>query len=324
MRVCVFGAGAIGGQLAMWLARGGAEVSLVMRDAHLEATRRNGLRVIAADVDWCQSLPASDTAADLGTQDVVVVAVKQPSLASFARDVMPLLATDTAVAFVMNGLPWWYFVRNGGPRDGMRLEKLDPGNLLSDAVAPERVIGGVIYSAADVTAPGVVRVANPSGRLILGEPDGSVSDRVQALAETIRAGGLEVSISAAIRDDVWTKIISNMISAPLAIAAQTPLSDLYAEPACARAAFSVVAEMTAVARAFGANPSADADKEIARGQVLKRKPSVLQELERGRPNEVESLFEAPLALARMAGVDTPTTDLLVTLARLRARAAGSC
>lgn len=323
MKVCIFGAGAIGGQLAMRLARGGADVSLVMRGAHLEATRRNGLRVLAAEGEWSGRLPASDFPAEFGPQNFVVVAVKQPALPSIAEAIGPLLGTDTAVAFVMNGLPWWYFFGTGAGKGGSRLDKLDPGDALWNAVGPERAIGGVVYSAADVIEPGVVKVANPNGRLILGEPDGSGSARIEELASAIRAGGLEVAISPAIRDDVWTKVIANMASGSLAMTSQSALSDIYAEPACIQATHSVVAEMTAVARALGADPKVDAAKEVARAAPLKRKPSVLQDLEAGRTVEIDAVYENPLAMARLAGLPTPTADLLVTLARLRAKAAGS-
>ncbi len=322
MKACVFGAGAIGGQIAVRLARGGSEVSVVARGDHLDAIRARGLTVRAADGEWRVPVAASDDPAALGAQDVVVVAVKQPALAAFARTVAPLLGPDTAVAFVMNGIPWWYFHRHGGPEEGRRLERLDPGDAVRDAVGPERAIGGVVYSAAEVVEPGVVKVANPNGRLILGEPDGRRSPRVEALAAAIRAGGLNTVVSERIRDDIWAKLIGNMASGPLAIAAQTPLSELYADPAVAAGVRVMAGEMAAVARALGASPSIDPDGEVARGLALKHKPSILQDLERGRPMEIEAIYESPLAMARIAGVDTPVTDLMVALARLRARAAG--
>lgn len=323
MRVCVFGAGAIGGQIAARLARGGADVSLVMRGEHLEATRRNGLRVIAADGEWSGRLPASDAPAEFGPQDLVVVAVKQPSLPAVAESIRPLLGPKTAVAFVMNGLPWWYFHRSGGPREGMRIEALDPGAALWNAVGAERVIGGVAYAAADIVAPGVVKAANANGRLILGEPDGTRSERVESLAGLLRAGGMQATVSEAIRDEVWIKVINNLVSGSLAMTSQTALCDVYSDPSCIAAAHAAVAEMSAVAQALGAHPDVDAAREVARGVVLKRKPSGLQDLEAGRTIEIGAVYEAPLALARLAGVPTPTADLLVALTRLRAIAAGS-
>ncbi|MGQ7793421.1 ketopantoate reductase family protein [Faunimonas sp. B44] len=322
MKACIFGAGAIGGQLAMRLARGGAEVSMVARGEHLDAIRRDGLRIVLADGEWSERLPATDDPRELGPQDVVVVTVKQPALPEVARTIAPLLGPDTPVAFVMNGIPWWYFHGHGGPREGQRLDAIDPGSAIWNAVGPERAIGGVVYSAAEVVEPGVIHVENANGRLILGEPNGADSARVRDLAALINAGGLNTAVSTTIRDEVWTKLINNIASGTLAVLAQTTASGVYAEPACEAAARTVYAELMKVAATLGARPSLDPDRNVARSKALHHKPSILQDLERGRPMEVASMFEAPLAMARIAGVPAPMTDLLVTLAVLRARAAG--
>lgn len=322
MRVCVYGAGAIGGHLAVRLARGGAEVSVVARGSHLAAIQRDGLTVHAVDGEHHVKLPASDHPAQLGPQDAVVVTVKAPALPQVAASIAPLLRADTGVAFVMNGIPWWYFHALAGPLEGRRLPRIDPDGLLWRSVGPERAIGGVVYAASAVTAPGVIEVEQLRSRVVFGEPDGRLSDRAEALAALLRAGGIVGEVSPAIRTEIWNKLISNLAGGTLAVLGGAAPRDVYAEPVCAAAGEHVMEEAAAIAEALGSKPNRNFAQRIASTRAMDHKPSILQDLELGRNMEIDGMFDAPLELARLAGVTVPTLELLVGLAKVRARGAG--
>lgn len=322
MKVCVFGAGAIGGHLAGRLAKGGAEVSVVARGPHLEAIRAKGLLVRAPDGDIHAPVRASMDPAELGPQDAVIVTVKAPALPSVAAAIGPLLRPDTPVAFVMNGIPWWYFHAQGGPQDGMRLPKVDPEDAVWNAVGPQRAIGGVVYSACTVTAPGEVLVESQRSRVVLGEPDGARSPRAEALAGVLRDGGLAMEVSERIRDSVWAKLLLNLGSGPLGVLTGCAPGGFYAEEACREATRRILAEGTAIARAMGCTVNPDAEGQIRNGATSAHKASILQDLELGRPMEIDAIYGVPLDLARMMGVETPWLDVLVAMCRARSREAG--
>jgi 2-dehydropantoate 2-reductase len=322
MRVCVFGAGAIGGHLAMRFVRGGAKVSVVARGRHLAAIQANGLIVHAVDGQFNVRVQASDDPAVLGAQDAVVVTVKAPSLAQVAAGIAPLLRTGTSVAFVMNGIPWWYFHALKGRLEGSRLPRIDPNDVLWRAIGPERAIGGVVYAASEVIAPGIIDVEQPKSRVVFGEPDGSVSPRAEALAALLRAGGIASEVTPDIRSEIWNKLINNLAGGTLAVLTGVAPRHAYAEEACAAAGKRVMQEAAAIAEALGSKPSHGFDQRIGGQKGMDHKPSILQDLELGRPMEVDGLFDAPLVLAHMAGVAAPTLELLVGLAKVRARGAG--
>ena len=322
MKVCVFGAGAIGGHLAGRLAKGGAAVSVVARSAHLAAMQAHGLRVEAPG-EVMESRPiATDDPATLGPQDAVIVAVKAPALASVAAAIAPLLGAGTPVAYVMNGIPWWYWHAHGGPHDGTPLPLLDPGGALAAGAGLHRAVGGVVYSSCTVAAPGVVVVDNPGGRLVLGEPDGSLSARVDALAGPLRAGGMTVDVTPRIRDAVWAKLLMNLGSGPLGVLTASAPRDFYKEPASQLATRHILAEAAALAAAMGCPVAPDVEGQLRRGGGSGHKTSILQDLELGRPMEIDALYTVPLQMAREAGVAMPVLDLLAGLTRARARAAG--
>ncbi len=322
MRICVYGAGAIGGHLAVRLAKGGATVSVIARGGHLAAIQAHGLTVHAADGVHQARVEATDDPASLGPQDAVLVTVKAPALPEVAAGIPPLLGPDTAVAFVMNGIPWWYFNDLAGPLEGRSLPRIDPGDALRRALGPGRAIGGVVYSASAVTEPGVIHVEQPNSRVILGEPDGSLSDRVRTLAGLITKGGISGEATPSIRSEIWNKLLSNLAGGTLAVLTGAPPKSVYAEPVAVDAARRVMAEAAAIARALGADPRADHEARIDSGRSMDHRPSILQDLDQGRPMEIDGMFDAPLALARLAGVETPTLDLLVALCKVRARGAG--
>ena len=266
--------------------------------------------------------PASEDPAELGPQDAVVVTVKAPALPQIAARIAPLLRPDTPVAFVMNGIPWWYFHALQGRHEGSRLPRIDPDDVLWRAVGPERAIGGVVYSAAAVTTPGVIEVEQPRSRVVFGEPDGRMTDRAESLAALLRAGGIIGEASPDIRTEIWNKLVNNIAGGTLAVLAGAAPRAVYADPACRDAALRVMQEAAAIAEALGSRPARNFEQRVANTGAMDHKPSILQDLELGRPMEIDGMFDAPLVLARMAGVATPTLDLLVALAKLRARAAG--
>jgi len=323
VRICVFGAGSVGGYLAGFLAQGGADVSVVARGAHLAAIRADGLRVETPENIVIARLPASDDPADLGPQDAVIVTVKAPALPDVAARIDPLLRDDTPVAFVMNGVPWWYFHRHRGPRDGQQISRLDPGGALWQSVGPHRAIGGIFWPACSTPAPGVVRLLSGSSLgTVFGEPDGSTTPRITALAAAFRAAHLPVSIAPDIRTLIWQKLVFNLSAGPMCVLTETPVAATHTEPALIECSTRMVAEAEAVARAMGITLDLDMARIVATNTRLQHQPSILQDLQAGRPMEIDALYRVPLDMARLAGVETPMLDLLVSLIKVKARARG--
>lgn len=321
MRICVFGAGSVGGYLAGSLAEGGVQASVVARGAHLAAIRADGLRVELPDRSFTARLPASDDPAELGPQDVVLVTVKSPSLPAVAAGIAPLLHETTAVAFVMNGIPWWYFHAHGGPLDGRQLPRLDPAQALWRVVTPQRAIGGVFWPACSVPAPGVVRLLSVAGRgTAFGEPDGRITARIEAIAAAFRAAGLGVSITAEIRALIWQKLAFNLSAGPMCVLTETRVRDTQTEDALVECSRQLLAEATRLAGAMGITLDIDVENVIAINRRLEHRPSILQDLAAGRPMEIDALYGVPLEMARMAGVTAPTLELLAALIAAKARA----
>lgn len=323
MRICIFGAGAVGGYLAASLAQGGTEVSVVARGAHLAAIRASGLTLETQDATNTVRVAASDVPADLGPQDAVLVTVKAPALSSVAATIAPLLKRDTPVAFIMNGIPWWYFHAHGGAHEGRQLPRLDPDGALWRTVTPQRAVGGIFWPACTVPAPGVIRLVAGAGRgTVFGEPDGSASPRLEAIAAAFRAGGLPVTIADNIRTLLWQKLAFNLSAGPMCVLTETPVRDTHTEAALIDCSRSMLAEAEALASAMGIDLALDVPAIVAANKQLGHRPSILQDLTAGRPMEIDALYGVPLELARTLGVPTPTLDLIVSLIRVKARAKG--
>lgn len=296
---------------------------MVARGAHLAAIRANGLTVEAPDGSINVKLPASDNPVDLGVQDAVIVTVKGPALPTVAATIAPLLGPETPVAFLMNGIPWWYFHAHGGAFDGRRLPRLDPSDALWTRIGPERAIGGVFWPACSVPAPGVVRLLSGGGRgTEFGEPDGSISPRTDLLARPFRAAGLPVTIVPNIRELIWQKLTFNLSAGPMCVLTQSPVRGTHEEPALIDCSRRMLAEAQALALAMGYRLDIDADRVVATNTRLAHRPSILQDLEANRPMEIDALYTVPLEMARLAGVPTPTLDLLAAMIKVKARAKG--
>lgn len=320
MRICVFGAGAIGGFIAGYLARGGHEVSVVARGDHLKAIRERGLTVDASEERFVERVTASDDPAALGRQDAVLVTVKAPALPRVAGSIAPLLGEDTPVAFLTNGIPWWYFHGHGGPLDGHRLPLLDPDDVIWNAIGPRRTVGGIVWPASSVPEPGVIRVMSPKRRAtILGAPDGVTTPGIRALESAFRSAELPVSIDPDIRDRIWEKLAFNLSAGPMCVLTETAVREVYAEEALVAASRRVVGEAEQLIRALGRKAVLDIAQMVSINTTLTHRPSILQDLMAGRPMEVDALYNVPLQLARLTGTPMPTLEFLAALIRAKVK-----
>jgi len=320
VRICVFGAGAVGGHMAVKLARAGHEVSCVMRGAHLTAARANGLTLEAGGERFTARVAASDDPATLGPQDLVISALKANSLGGLADGIGPLLGPETAVVAAQNGVPWWYARGLGARPAPPDLGFLDPGGRLAAALPAGRVIGGVIFSSNEIREVGVVVNDSPERNLlVIGEPDDAASARVAELRAVLAAAGIGSPEVADIRQVIWSKLIGNMTVSVLCMLTGKTAAGAFQDPALRPVLPMLMSEAAAVAAAhipgfvrFNAGGGGPPD----------HKPSFLQDYELGRPMEVDALITAPAAFARAAGLATPMIDLMAALAVQKARDAG--
>lgn len=319
MKVCVYGAGAIGGYLAVLLAGVGVDVSAVARGAQLKAIRQRGITLELAGQTLCAQPPATDDPRDLPPQDYVIATVKSHSLTAVVDVMQPLLGPDTAVVSAVNGLPWWYFHRLDSPFGERPLASVDPGGAIWRGIGPERAIGCVVYPAVEVTAPGVVRHLS-GDKLILGEPSGEYTERVRGLAELMVRAGIKAPQRSRVRDEIWVKLWGNLAFNPLSALTGATLDALAGGPGTRAVARAMMMEGKAVGEAFGARFAVDVERRIdAAGAVGAHRTSMLQDLELGRPLENEAMLGAVQELARLAGIETPTLDLVHHLLKARVR-----
>ncbi|NNU80848.1 2-dehydropantoate 2-reductase [Halovulum dunhuangense] len=322
MRICVFGAGAIGGYMAVRLANTGHDVSVVARGPHLAAIRENGLKLLADGQEEVARIKASDNAADLGPQDYVIITLKAHSVPPVVDRIAPLIGPDTTIVTGMNGVPYWYFHGLEGEWAGRRVEAVDPGGVVSRGLPPEKALGCVVYPAAEVDEPGVVRLID-GDRFTLGEPDGSKSERAAALSEALRAAGFKAPIRPRIRDEIWIKLWGNLAFNPMSALTGETLDVLATRPDLRAVARAMMVEAQTLAERLGARFAIDVDKRIdGAAAVGAHKTSMLQDLERGRPMEIDALVTAVAELGRIVDVPTPTIDTVLALVSARARVAG--
>ena len=322
MKICVVGAGAIGGWIGAWMARAGHEVCLIARGANLEALRRDGLAFVSGNDQARFRLRASDEPADFGAQDAVFVCLKTYSIAAMLPRIRPLIAPQTVVVPAINGLPWWYFYQEGGRLDGSAIACLDPDGRMLEALDPRHLLGCVVHGAAEVTGPGVVR--HTAGRnFILGVPDRSRSERCERLVAAMAAAGFDASVAADIRVEIWTKLIGNLSYNPVSALTLSWMHQINANDRLLDVIRAMMQESMRVAEAYGVRVPIGAEEriEIAR-RIGRSKTSMHQDVERGRPLEVEALIGAVMELGRKAGVATPVVDAIYALIEERARHLG--
>jgi len=323
MKICIFGAGAIGGLMGAKLAaKGDVDVTFIARGPHLAAMRENGVKLISEGVEQIVHPRCVESAEEAGPQDYVLVTLKAHSLPSAARQMQPLLGTDTAIVSAVNGIPWWYFHGLGGAYEGRIVQSVDPDGQVSALLPPSRAIGCIVYPAAEVTAPGVIEHSY-GDRFSLGEPDGSRSPRAQALSEALIAAGFKAPVRPKIRDELWVKLWGNMAFNPISALTTATLDVLTGDEGQRGVARAMMLEGQRVAEALGVRFAIDVDKRIAgAAEVGAHKTSMLQDLERGRPMEIEALLGAVVELADWVGEAAPISRTVLALVRARARAAG--
>lgn len=317
MKVCIVGAGAIGGFLGAHLVRAGHEVSLIARGAHLAALRENGLCLRAKGENLVLRVNAGESMDGLGPQDAVFLSLKAYSIAAMLPRLAPLLDARTVVIPVINGIPWWYFYKEGGRFDGEPVASIDPGGAMLRSLDCARILGCVVHVAAEVVAPGVIEHA-AGRRFILGEPDGSASGRAARVAAELAQAGLEAPLSQRIRDDVWTKLIGNLAFNPICALIAARMDQAMGDPAIVELTRTVMGEGMRVGEAYGARFAISIEERMDMAKRIgNSKVSMLQDLERGRPIESAAIVGAVCELGRRVGVPTPTTDLVHTLIRQR-------
>jgi 2-dehydropantoate 2-reductase len=323
MKICIYGAGAIGGLMAAKLAaRGEAEVTVIARGPHLAAMQANGLRLISEGQETVTRPRCVATAAEAGPQDYVLITLKAHSLPGVAAAMQPLLGPQTTIVSAVNGIPWWYFYKLPGPHEDRRVHSVDPNGTLWETLHPSRVLGCIIYPAADVPEPGVVNHTY-GDRFSLGEPDGSRSERAGALSAALVAAGFKAPVRPKIRDEIWVKLWGNLAFNPLSALTGATLDVITGEGELRAVCRAMMVEAQGIAEALGTRFAIDVDKRIAGGaEVGAHKTSMLQDLERGRPMEIDALLGVIVELAELVDRPAPTCRTVLGLLRTRARLAG--
>ncbi len=322
MRIGIFGAGAIGGLLAARLTQAGTEVTVVARGPHLAAMQADGLRLESGGQTLTVRPRAVADAAEAGVQDAVVVTLKAHALTAAAPAIARMMGPDSVLVTAVNGVPYWYFHAVPGPLANRRVDSVDPGGVVWDTLPPAQAIGCVVYPAAEVVSPGVI-VHTYGDRFTLGEPDGGRSPRIERLAAALQAAGFKAPVRPRIRDEIWVKLWGNLAFNPLSALTGATLDRLTGRPDLRAVARTMMQEGQAVAEALGVRFAIDIDKRIdGAAEVGAHKTSMLQDLERGRPMEIDALLGAVVELGGLVGVAAPTCSMVLALLRERARLAG--
>jgi 2-dehydropantoate 2-reductase len=318
MRICIVGAGAIGGYMGARLALAGQHVTLIARGAHLQAIQEHGLTLHSEDGMTETARPALATS-DIGAagpQDLVIVAVKAHSLPSIAPAMRALYGSETMVLPAQNGIPWWYFHKHGGPYEGRRIESVDPGGTIESQIETERVIGCVVYPAAELVGPGVVRQIE-GNRFTLGELDGAKTERIQRLAQALNEAGMKAPIRPRIRAEIWLKLWGNLAFNPISALTRATLAGICRYPPTRELARAMMLESQAVAERLGIEFALTVDQRIAGAeQVGEHKTSMLQDIEAGRPTEIDALVGAVAELGRLTAIPTPHIDAIYAAVKL--------
>jgi 2-dehydropantoate 2-reductase len=322
MRICIFGAGAIGSWLGVQLALAGEDVTLIARGPHLQAMQKNGLKILIDGEERVAHPRCVENPADAGPQEFVIVTLKAPSLPGVVDAIMPLLDDDTAVVTAVNGIPWWYFYQLPGAFENQKLDSVDPGGRIWDGIGPQRAIGCVVYPATEIVEPGVIRHIE-GDRFILGEPDGRKSERAVALCDALQNAGFTARVRNNIRDDIWVKLWGNLCFNPISALTLATLDRVAGEEATGAVCRNMMLEAQAIGEKLGASFRVDVERRLAGGAAVgKHKTSMLQDLEQGRPMEIDALVTVVQELGRLVEIPTPTIDIVLALVQQRARVAG--
>ena len=317
MRIVVAGAGAVGGYIGARLAKAGADVVLFARGPHLQAMQTRGLRVTSDEGDDFEVRPqVTGDLTTIGTADVVFLGVKAHGLTALAPTLRPLFGPDTFVVSTQNGIPWWYFQNYGGELEGLRLERVDPGGVIAQSIEPRRVVGSLAYFATDVAEPGVIHHTE-GNRISFGEPDGSKSARAKAIAEAMIAAGFRCPVTARFRHEIWVKLLGNVAFNPISALTGGTLEELVRHPDTSKVVREIMTETEAVAGKLGIEMPISIEQRIAGAEkVGAHKTSMLQDLEAGRPLEIEAVVGAIVELGDRLGVPMPATRAVYACAKM--------
>ena len=319
MKICVVGAGAIGGLIAAKLAALGNEISVIVRGPHLAAVRERGLTLQADGTERTFPVRATDTMAELGLQDLVVIGLKAHQVGAVAAQVRGLCGPTTTVITAQNGIPWWYFFKTAGPYEGTILESVDPGGVIAKAIDVDRVLGSIVYPAADIVSPGVIRHLE-GDRLSLGEVDNADSERLRSTAKLLRDAGFKVRVSTDLRSEIWVKLWGNCTFNPISALTHATLVDLCQFPPTRALSERMMREAQEIGEKLGVRFPVSLEKRIAGAEAVgKHKTSMLQDVEAGRPLELDALVGSVLELGRLTGVPTPNLSAVHACAALLAK-----
>ena len=320
MKVCVIGAGAIGGLMGAKLALAGEEVTVVDQGAHLKAIQQNGLKLIWHDgtEHVAKIAKATDKVESAGKQDLIILALKAHYLEQVARQLPKIVGPDTMIVTVQNGIPWWYFHKHGGELEGTPVKSVDPDGTIARHIAPGRIIASVVYPAANLVAPGVVQVVE-GNRFSLGELDGSTTERIQALAASFISAGFKAPISRDIRGEIWVKLWGNLSFNPLSALTHATLQDICRYPLARDLAAKMMGEAESIAKKLGVQFRVSIERRIEGAEkVGAHKTSMLQDIEQGRPIELEALLGSVVELGALTGTPTPHLGAIYACASLLA------
>jgi 2-dehydropantoate 2-reductase len=321
MKVCIYGAGAIGGYLGVQLARAGADVSLVARGAHLAAMKANGLKLLIGDEERVVHPRCTDNPADLGPQDFIIICLKAHSITGVIDAMKPLIGSHTRIITAVNGIPYWYFYKHGGAYENSMLESIDPGGRQWRELGPERAIGCIVYPATEIEAPGVIRHVY-GDRFPIGEPSGERSADVERLSALFVKAGLQAPVLDRIRDEIWLKLWGNVCLNPISALTHATLDVICSDPSTRALSKAIMLEAQTIAETFGAKLRVDVERRIEGARkVGAHKTSMLQDLERGRPMEIDPLVTVVQEMGRLTKTPTPSLDAVHALVVQRAKVA---
>jgi len=316
MKFAIVGAGAIGAFVGAMLAKSGEDVTLIARGPHLRAMQQHGVRVRGEIGEFEAHPAATDDPATVGEVDVVLLTLKAHSLPAMAPRLAPLIGPQTSVVSAQNGIPWWYFYRHGGPLEGTQLESVDPGGVITQHIDSARVIGCIIYPSTSIIEPGVIEHTE-GNRFTIGEPDGSKSERCRALADVFIKAGLRCPIRTNIRHDMWVKLMGNVAYNPISALTRSTLIEIVQCPETRELAAAIMRESESVAQKLGIEISVSVEQRLAGAEkVGHHKTSMLQDIEAGKPTELEAIVGAVVELGEKLGLSLPNTKAVYACVKL--------
>jgi 2-dehydropantoate 2-reductase len=316
VKFLIAGAGAIGAYVGACMARAGIDVTLFARGPHLKAMQEHGVRIRSQEGDFEARPRMIGSLEEAGPMDVLILGVKAHSLPQLAPQLKPALGPETTVVSTQNGIPWWYFQGIGGPWEGLRLERIDPEGVISAAIEARRVVGSIVYFSTEISEPGVIQHTE-GNRISLGEPNGTRSDRCRRIAEALVASGLRCPITTHIREEIWVKILGNASFNPVSALTRATLVQMVRDPSTAELIRNIMQEVESVSRKLGLELPVSIEQRMAGAEkVGEHKTSMLQDVEAGRPMELEALVGSVVELGERLGLALPHTRMVYSCAKL--------